>query len=467
LAGDDVKDVATPTTVAPIESASVASKVRAIDFLRWFRKSQFGFLAPELFDRDIVYCRVFFRDCFLINKPEYIEHVLLTNQGNYPKSHFVQRMVGPIFGQGLLLSNGELWRRQRRIASPAFHNRRIAEFADVMRSSAEAALARWSGLTGPFDVGAELMALTLDIIARTMFSTDVSGKVEEVRQLVEDIVALRPSILDVLDPPEWFPRRRPTGFRKATKAFDDLVSRILTERRASDVDRHDLMSLLLAARDPHTGEGMSDRLLRNEILTIFLTGHETTANALTWTLALLSKHPKVEERLLEELDLVLGGRMPTYADLAKLNWTRMVLEEAIRLYPPVPTLLRTAIGEDRIGGVRIPAGSDVAISMYVTHRNPKLWPEPERFDPERFSTSAIARHHRFAHLPFGSGPRVCIGLTFALAEAQIILAAIVQRYQVRLAPGFEVVPSGLWTLRPKNGLWVTVERRPGKPTPAD
>ena len=204
---------------------------------------------------------------------------------------------------------------------------------------------------------------------------------------------------------------------------------------------------------------MSDKQLRDEILTIFLAGHETTANALTWTWYLLARHPEAEARLHDELDRVLGGRPPCFADLAELKWTRMVLEEAMRLYPPAHTISRTALGEDRIGGVRVPRGASITISIYVTHRSPNIWPEPERFDPERFAPAAVAGRHRFAYLPFGGGPRICIGSSFAMAEAQVIIAAIAQRYRLRLAPGHVVEPIGLVTLRAKSGVWVTLEPR--------
>jgi cytochrome P450 len=247
--------------------------------------------------------------------------------------------------------------------------------------------------------------------------------------------------------------------RRAVVEFDALVARFVAQRRADSSARHDLLAMLLAARDTDTGEGMSDKQLRDEILTIFMAGHETTANALSWVWYLLAMHPDAEARLHAELDRVLGGRMPAFADLAALKWTRMVIEEAMRLYPPAHAIARTAIGEDRIGGVRIPPGASISISMYVTHRNPNLWPEPERFDPERFSPEAAARRHRFAYLPFGGGPRVCIGNAFALAEAQVIVAMVAQRYRLRLAPGHVVEPVGLLTLRSKNGVWVTLEPR--------
>src|SRR5262245_53251537 len=442
-----------------VEDIHVAPRFGIIEFFRRVRSDQLSILTPEIFGRSITYNRLLFLHSFLINKPEYIEHVLLTNHANYRKSHFLRNMLGPLLGDGLLISEGEFWRRQRRIAAPAFHSRRIADFVATMASSTQAMLTRWRAKTEPFDVSTEMMALTLDIISRTMFSTDVSSDVAAVRRLMEIVVGLRPSVLDLLGLPDWLPRHRPADSRRAIAAFEALVARFLAERRSDGVDRGDLLSMLLAARDPETGEGMSDQQLRNEILTIFLAGHETTANALSWTWYLLAQNPDAEARLHEEIDRVLGGRMPTVADLAGLKWTRMVLDEAMRLYPPAHAIARTAIGEDRIGGVRIPPRASISISIYMTHRNPNLWPEPERFDPERFAPAAVAQRHRFAYLPFGGGPRICIGNGFAIAEAQVILAAIAQRYRVRLAPGHTVEPIGLLTLRSKTGIWVTLKRR--------
>ena len=432
-----------------------------IEFLRRVRTDQLSTLVPELFGRAMIYNRLLFLHSFLINKPEYIEHVLLTNHVNYSKSHFLRRMLGPILGNGLLTSEGELWRRQRHIAAPAFHSKRIAGFVDTFASCTQTMLARWRTRTQPFDVAAEMMALTLDIIARTMFSADVSGEVDAVRHLMEIVVTMRPSVLDLLGFPEWLPRRQPPAYGRAIAEFEALVARFLAQRRADGIDRGDLLSMLLAARDPETGTGMSDKQLRDEILTIFLAGHETTANTLSWIWYLLAQNPAAEARLHNELDRVLGGRVPTYGDLAELKWTRMVIEEAMRLYPPAHTIARTALGEDRIGGVRVPAGAIITVSIYMTHRNPNLWSDPERFDPERFAPAEAARRHRFAYLPFGGGPRICIGNSFALTETQLIVAAVAQHYRVRLAPGHAVQPIGLITLRAKGGIWVTVEPRGG------
>lgn len=452
-----------PVAAPTVEDTHLAPRFGLIEFVRRLRKDRLSVFSPEVFHRNLIYNRILFLDSFMVNKPEYIEHVLLTNQQNYVKSHFVRTLLGPLLGNGLLLSEGVFWRRQRGIAAPAFQPKRIAGFLDVMVAEAEAMAACWQEKREPCDIAAEMMGLTLSIIARTMFSSDVAADIETVRRLMDEVVAQRPNLLDLFGLPRWLPRRHSKGYRGAVQAFDALVARIIAERRSQGVDRGDLLSMLLAARDPESGEGMSDKQLRDEILTIFVAGHETTANALSWTWHLLAQHPEVEAKLHAELDQVLGGRAPSFADLAKLKYTRMVFEEAMRLYPPAHTISRTAVQADWIGGVRIPRGAAIFINIYVTHRNPTLWPEPDRFDPERFAPEAVANRHRFAYLPFGGGPRICIGGGFAMAESLTILAIIAQRYRLRSAPGRTVEPIGLVTLRPKHGIWMTVSRRRGSP----
>jgi cytochrome P450 len=448
-----------PSLTAAAPAASPAQRLGLFEFIRRVRADQLSIIAPELYSADFTYNRILFLHSFLINKPEYIEHVLLTNHANYRKSHFTRHLLGPLLGNGLLTSEGELWRRQRRIAAPAFHTRRIGALVETVATSTERMLARWRAIGEPFDLSAEMMAVTLDIVSRAMFSADVESEVEAIRRLTGIVINLRPSVLDLFGFPEWIPRYLPRRYRVAIAAFEALVAQLVAERRRDASDRGDLLSMLLSARDAETGEGMSDRQLRDEILTIFLAGHETTANALTWTFYLLARHPEAAAPLFAEVERVLGGRAPTFADLAELKWTRMVIEEAMRLYPPAHAIARTAIGEDKIGGVRVPPGASITISIYTTHRNPKLWPRPDEFDPERFAPAAVAARHRFAYLPFGGGPRICIGNGFAMAEAQVILAMIAQRYRLRLAQGHAVEPIGLITLRPKHGLWVTLEPR--------
>ena len=453
-------DQAISTAAAAVpEDTRIARQFGPIEFIRRLREDELSILVPEVFSRNLLHQRLLFLDSFFINQPDYIEHVLLANHRNYRKSHFQRNILGPLLGEGLLLSEGAFWQRQRRFAAPAFHHRRIADFVAAMTSCAATALERWRGRTEAFDVTREMMALTLDIIARTMFSADISGEVAAMRRLMDVVIARKPSLLDLLGLPAWVPRGEAQVHRRAVAEFDALVARLLAERRRDATDRGDLLAMLLAACDPETGEGMTRQAAAQRILTIFLAGHETTANALSWTWYLLARRPEAEVRLHAEIDQVLGGRVPSFADLAELTSTRMVFEEAMRLYPPAYAIARAAIGEDRIGGVRIPPGATISIWPYVTHRNPKLWPEPERFDPERFSPEAVARRHRFAYLPFGGGPRVCIGNSFAIAEAQVIIAAIAQRFRLRLAPGHPVRPIGLVTLRAKDGIWVTLEPR--------
>jgi cytochrome P450 len=327
------------------------------------------------------YKRFLFLDSFVVSKSEYIEHILLTNHANYRKSHFTRHMLGPVMGQGLITSEGELWRRQRHIAAPAFHARRITEMVSTMAGSTEQMLPRWRSIAQPFDLVAEMTALALDIIARTMFSADVGGEVATIQRHMDVVANLRPSRLDRFGFPEWIPRYQPRRYRAAIAAFEALVAPILAERQRANGESGDLLSMLLSARDAETGERMSDRQLRDEILTIFTAGHETTGNALAWTFYLLARHPDAEARLHEEIECVLGGRRPTSADLAELKWTRMVLQESMRLYPPAYTVTRTALGEDRLGGMRVPPGAFININIYETHRNPTIWRAPEQFRP--------------------------------------------------------------------------------------
>jgi cytochrome P450 len=431
-----------------------------IEILRRTRVDPLSVLRPESFGLDIAETRLLFLRFVTLNRPDYIEHVLLNNHRNYRKSDIQRNAARQLIGNGLVTSDGALWQRQRRIMAPAFHRRRIAQFVAVMVERAAAMRESWAGRTEPFDITADMRGLTLDIITRTMFSTDISGEASIVRRLMDIVLARKPSLLDLLGLPAWLPRPEGRVHRQVVAAFDDMVARLLAERRREGAaDCGDLLAMLLAARDPETGESMSDRQLHDEIITIFIAGHETTATALSWTWYLLATHPEAEAALHAEIDRVLDGRLPGFADLAELKWTRMVVEEAMRLYPPAHTILRTAVGEDRIGEVRVPPGAIIVIRPYVTHRNPKLWPQPERFDPMRFSPEAVAQRHRFAYLPFGGGPRICIGNGFALVEAQIILATMAQRYRLRLAPGHAVQPIGLGTLRAKDGIWVTLEPR--------
>jgi cytochrome P450 len=446
--------------VPAVEDTYIAPKWGLFTFLRKVREDQLSILSPEVFDRRLLSGRLFRLRWFRVNWPDYIEHVLLDNHQNYIKGRFSDALLGPIVGEGMLTSEGAAWRRLRRIAAPAFHQRSVARFVDDMVHCTAAMLERWKGRSEPFNIASDMTELTLDIITRSMFSTDISSEVTRLRQLIQTVLQLTfPGTADLLGLPGWIPRMRSRTKQRAIAELDKLVEHILASRRQEADENGDLLSLLLAARDEETGEALSHRQLRDEIMTIFLAGHETTANALAFTWYLLATHPEVDARLQEELTHVLDGRAPVYADVARLRYTRMIFEETLRLYPPAYQIGRTALGPDVIGGVTVPKGAVVTIHTYVTHRNPTLWPDPERFDPERFTPERSAGRHRFAYLPFGGGPRICIGQGFAMAEAVVVIASVAQRFRLSLVPGHSVQPVGLFTLRAKDGVWVTAAPR--------
>jgi cytochrome P450 len=418
--------------------------------------------APEDFSADIIAQRILWRRMFVINQPEAIRHILLDNAANYTKSEVGRRLLEPGLGRGLLTSEGETWRRHRRIMAPAFDPRSVAGYVPVMTEVTQALLAKWDVLAEPreADVAGAMMHATLHIISRAMFSSDS----DEIVDVVEAGVNLyqtkvQPTLADFLHLPQWLARLI-APFPRIFDEFDIKVDELLTERgRAPEAEPKDLLARLIYARDAETGGGMTAKEVRDQVVTIFMAGHETTAQALSWTFYLLSQHPDVERKLHDELATVLAGRTPHSEDLAQLRYTRMVIEESMRLFPPAYIIGRQPVGDDEVLGHCIPAGSAVLILPWLLHRKPALWEDPDRFDPERFAPERAARRPRFAYMPFGAGPRICIGGAFAMAEAMIILAAIAQRYRLRLKPGYPVEPQGLITLRPRHGLRMTLERR--------
>jgi cytochrome P450 len=400
---------------------------------------------------------------YQLTRPEDIEHVLQTNQQNYRKGRMYAEARASI-GNGLLVSEGDFWRRQRRLAQPAFHRYRIAALAAVMTDSTEAMLGRWDkDKRGgrPFDVVPEMKRLALRIVGLAVFSTDLGADMDIIANSLE--VARAHFMHRMWQPvrlPVGIPTRRNRALRRAIREAESVIYRIIREHRERpESDAGDLLSMLMSARDEETGEGMNDRQLRDESATIITAGHETTAIALSWTWYLLSRHEEVERKLHEELSAVLGGRTPTFEDLPKLRYTLMVVEESMRLYPPAWVVGRTAVAADEVGGRRIEAGAEVILSPYITHRHPDFWDEPGSFIPERFAPEKSAGRHRFAYFPFGGGSRVCIGNNFALAEAQLILATVAQRYRLRLAPGQAVEPEASFTLQPRGGIMMGLEER--------
>ena len=392
---------------------------------------------------------------YLLSHPEHVRHVLQENPRNYVKGY---GKAAVLLGNGLVMSEGSFWRRQRRLMQPAFHRKRLAGFAGVMVRETARMLDSWEARASagrPLDVAMEMTLLAQRIIVRTMFGTDVAEEGEGIARAFETALG---GIETRFLIPLWMmrlPLPANRRFEGALSTIDEAVHRIIRERRRRQEEGDDLLGMLTGARDEETGEGMSDRQIRDEVTTIYLAGHETTAVTLAWAWYLLSKHPGVARAVREEVGRVLGDRTPGIEDLNDLVYTRAVLDETLRLYPAAWTVSRKAVGEDEIGGYRIPAGQTLFLSPYVTHRREDFWPNPEGFDPQRFLPGNGEDRPRFAYFPFGGGPRMCIGNNFALMEATLIVAMVMQRYRLDLVPGKTVEPNPRGTLRPHPGVWMT------------
>jgi cytochrome P450 len=408
---------------------------------------------------DIAYYRVGPLHVYQLAHPDLARQILIDQPDRFHKSRFIRQAFGPFAGNGLLTSDGALWRQQRKLLQPAFHHAQLVTYgAEMVRHALRMSDTFANGSV--LEVDAEMAKLTLGIVVQSLFGADVTGQAEELGRLMIAVLdAANQRLNSVLRTPAWVPTARNRREKRALAAFDEMLYALIVSRRASREPRHDLLSMLLAAVDEDSGLRMSDRQLRDEMMTLFLAGHETTAMALTWTWYLLSQHPEVEARLVDELGRVLQGRAPTTADLANLPYTEMVVREAMRLYPPAPGVAREPIEDVEIGGYVVPKGSLVTVNIYALHRDARFFDVPGRFDPERFARGWEDRMPRGAYLPFGGGPRVCIGNGFAMMEARLILATVAQRWRLSLEPGQDVTPVQLVTVRPKNGLRMRVEPR--------
>jgi cytochrome P450 len=403
---------------------------------------------------DVVRFRFGPKVAHLVSSPEGVNHVLAENNKNYGKQTRGYRNLRYVLGNGLLTSEGESWKRQRRIAQPAFHRQRIAGFAQAMVRAAEDTAASLEARRGEtVDMHHEMMRLTLRIVGETLLAYDPTDAADEVGAALAFLLGIANERASrVVAVPPAVPTRENRKFKRALATLDGVVLRMIAERRKKPGDRGDLLSMLMEARDAETGEAMDDRQLRDEAMTIFLAGHETTANALTFSWLLLSRFPAAFRELRAELDGALGGGAPSLEDLPRLVSVRRVLQESMRLYPPAWIIGRSANGADEIGGYLIPARSIVFVSPYVVHRHPRYWDNPEGFDPQRFATEPP----RGAYLPFGGGPRMCIGNFFATMEAELVLATIARRLRFELAPGYPVELEPSITLRPRRGVWMGV-----------
>lgn len=398
----------------------------------------------------------------LLARPEHIKYVLSDNKQNYEKGIGYRKMKLPL-GQGLFTSEGEVWRRQRALMQPTFTPKGVTQFTGDMTETTGRMLRGWSKRTADgqaLNINSEMMRLAMNIIGKTMFNIDIGrDALEAARAFTVVLEHISSHSLSMVDVPLFVPTRANRRFKKALGTLDSFIYGIIADRKRKGEESHDLFSILSRATDPETGEAMSERQLRDEIITIFFAGHETTAQALTWSWYLLANYPEVEEKLHEEVDRVLGGRTPTEAELQNLTYTSMVVDESMRLYPPVWVYVRDSIDEDEIGGYHIPPKSMIVLSQYITHRHPDLWDEPEKFDPERFTPERSKDRPRYAYFPFGGGPRVCLGNNFALLEAAIVIAMVSQQYRMRLVPGQQIRPRMVGTLRPDRPVRMTLEKR--------
>jgi len=404
---------------------------------------------------DIVTMRFYKFRVFYVSHPDYIEEVLVNQARKFIKGRILRANKG-LFGNGLLTSEGDFWLRQRRLAQPAFHRARIAAYGETMVRFTERLIAGWrDGETR--DIHAEMMRLTLQIVAKTLFDADVDGEAQQVGHALEAIMDFNSDFRRLILTPSWLPTLRNIRAALAIRRLDKIIYRIIDQRHAAGGDAGDLLSMLLHARDDD-GSRMTNRQLRDEVITLFLAGHETTALALSWTWWLLAQNPQAEAKLHAELDAVLAGRSPTLEDLPKLRYTEHVISESMRLYPPAWGMARLAIEDAQIGGYRIPKGSGVSLSQWVVHRDPRWYEAPEEFRPERWEGDLLKRLPRFAYFPFGGGPRQCIGNSFAMMEAELLLAAIAQKFRLRLVPDQKVEPVASITLRPRHGIRMTLEQ---------
>lgn len=408
---------------------------------------------------DIAHWRIGPQDIYLFSHPDLIRDVLVTNQKNFHKSRGLER-ARRLLGNGLLTSEGDFHLRQRRLAQPAFHRQRIASYAGTMIDYAERTSSRWND-GASVDMHTEMMRLTLGIVSRTLFDADVDDEAAEIgAALTTAFESFNLAMLPFTELLDRLPLPAVRRFNAARDTLDRTIYRMIEERRKSGEDRGDLLSMLLLATDTEgDGSGMNDSQLRDEALTIFLAGHETTANALTWTWYLLSQNPEAEKKLHAEIDQVIGDRAPRYEDFPSLTYTRMVLAESMRLYPPAWAIGRRALEPFEVRGFTIPRRAVVLMSQYIVHRLSEYFPDPERFDPERWTSEAIASRPKFSYFPFGGGSRVCIGEQFAWMEGVLLVAALSRKWRMQLGPGHPVEVQPLITLRPKHGMRMTIQKR--------
>jgi cytochrome P450 len=431
-----------------------------IGSLRQLTQDRIGFLQENQRKYgDVVHFTVGPRRIYQLNNPEYVQYVLVKHPEQFQKTPALKRAAKDSIGQGLLTSDGDLHKRQRRLVQPAFHHNRISTYADTMVNYTSDMLNGWQN-GQQIGILSEVMHLTMRIVGKTLFDTDVTDDADSIGAAISvGIEATADRISRPLQIMDKLPTATNRKRRDALKVIDETIKNFIAERQASGEDKGDLLSMLLMAVDEQDGGQMTQKQVKDEAMTLFVAGHETTANALAWTFYLLGQYPEVEQKLADEIRDVLDGRQPTLADLRKLPYLEMIVKESMRLYPPAWTTSREAQEDFEVGGYTIPKGSTLMMSMYVIHHDPRFWDQPEAFLPERFSAANEENIPKYAYFPFGGGPRVCIGNQFAMMEAQLVLATILQRYHLSLVPNQQIKLNPLVTLRPKPDIQMQISRR--------
>ncbi|WP_225893972.1 cytochrome P450 [Atlanticothrix silvestris] len=399
---------------------------------------------------------------YLAAHVNYAEHMLSTHQERYSKPDLFNKSMGLMVGQSILTSEGDFWLKHRRLMQPAFHQKYLENLSSVMVSCTESFLEEWEQKPDNrvIDIVPEMMRLTLKIVGLALFSKDISVESSTLglafREALEYVSY---KMNNVWTEPLWMPTSRNLRFRRAKQILDRAVLDIINFRRHNPLNTHDLLSMLLAAQDEMTGEGMTNKQLQDEVITLLTAGHETVASALSWTWYLLGKHPNVAANMQDELQTVLNGSSPTIEKLPQLQYTRRIFDESMRLYPPSWGLPRVALEDDEIQDYFIPKGTIINIAQFIIHRHPEFWENPDQFDPDRFLPEKVNQRPKFAYFPFGAGQRICIGKSFALMEATIIMAFIFQRFHIELVSHQSVEPDATFTLRPKYGIKVKVRKK--------
>lgn len=413
---------------------------------------------------DIVQFKLFKRQVYLVNHPDLVREILVHRRENYTKNTLSFKMVGVVLGESTFTAMGESWERKRQLAQPAFHKTRISNLGQIMTDTISTMLDQWEeySKTGKIvNIADEMMRLTLTIVVKALFST---GLTEKEVQTVADIFTplLQATNQRITFPFTWL-HRLPTAKNRAYQGYidqlDAIIYRIIEQRKSSAQVYNDLLQMLIDARTEEGNEALSDQELRDEVMTIFIAGHETTANALSWLWYVLSQRKDIREKVEAEVAGVLGDKIPTAKDFSALEYCTKVFKETLRLYPPVPMLPRHVEQDDVLGGYQLKAGHDVFFGAYLLHRLPEFWEDPEVFDPQRFDKELERKRHTFAYLPFGGGPRICLGNYFAMMEAIFIVAMVVQKFRLELAPGQQVTPLVSLTTRPEHGVPMVLEQR--------